>query len=54
MLQTQAVYPDTLALLKKLVELEELQPFVLAGGTALALQLGHRFSVDLDLSLIHI
>ena len=48
MLQTQAVYPDTLALLKKLVELEELQPFVLAGGTALALQLGHRFSVDLD------
>ncbi|MCI0680237.1 nucleotidyl transferase AbiEii/AbiGii toxin family protein, partial [bacterium] len=27
---------------------EFLKPFYLAGGTALAIQLGHRISVDLD------
>ena len=49
MLQTQAVYADTLALLNKLMALPVLAPFELVGGTALALQIGHRISVDLDL-----
>jgi predicted nucleotidyltransferase component of viral defense system len=31
------------------MQLEELKEFFLVGGTALALQLGHRISVDLDL-----
>ena len=31
------------------MEMEELKPFRLVGGTALALQFGHRTSVDLDL-----
>lgn len=49
MLQYRTVYPTTLELLKKLMKLEELKDFFLVGGTALALQLGHRISVDLDL-----
>ncbi len=49
MLQYRAVYPETLGLLKKIMTLESLQDFFLVGGTALALQLGHRISVDLDL-----
>lgn len=49
MLQTQSVYPTTLALLKELMSLEVLSNFNLVGGTALALQFGHRISVDLDL-----
>ena len=49
MLQYTAVYPKTLELLKKLMQEKCLKPFSLVGGTALALQLGHRISVDLDL-----
>lgn len=49
MLQYRTVYPPTLELLKKLMKLENLSDFFLVGGTALALQLGHRISVDLDL-----
>lgn len=49
MLQYRTVYPRTLELLKKLMKLEELKDFFLVGETALALQLGHRISVDLDL-----
>ena len=49
MLQYRTVYPTTLELLKKLMKLEELKDFFLVGGTALALQLEHRISVDLDL-----
>jgi len=49
MLQYRTVYPATLELLKKLMTLNELQDFFLVGGTALALQLGHRFSIDIDL-----
>lgn len=49
MLQRKAVYADTLELLIKLMQMPELEPFVLVGGTALALQIGHRISVDLDL-----
>ncbi|MBX2890510.1 MAG: nucleotidyl transferase AbiEii/AbiGii toxin family protein [Saprospiraceae bacterium] len=48
MLHLATVHPDTLGLLKKLMALPEMQGFNLAGGTALALQIGHRVSVDLD------
>lgn len=49
MLQYRTVYPATLELLKNLMQIPELKDFYLVGGTALALQLGHRISVDLDL-----
>jgi len=49
MLQYRTVYPKTLELLKKLMIIPELQDFFLVGGTALALQLGHRISIDIDL-----
>lgn len=49
MLQTRTIEPDTLGLLKKLMSKPYLSHYYLVGGTALALQLGHRFSVDLDL-----
>jgi hypothetical protein len=49
MLQTRTVEPGTLGLLKSLMFLEALRPFYLVGGTSLALQLGHRVSIDLDL-----
>jgi predicted nucleotidyltransferase component of viral defense system len=49
MLHTHAVEPGTLALLRQLQSLPELKKFALAGGTALALQYGHRLSIDLDL-----
>lgn len=49
MLQIQTLAPATLQLLKRLMMDEELRVFRLVGGTALALQLGHRISVDLDL-----
>lgn len=48
MLHLETIYPDTLDLLKRLMAREELAPFALAGGTSLALHLGHRISVDLD------
>jgi len=48
MLYTTTVYPKTLGLLKELMLLPALEGFNLAGGTALALQIGHRISVDLD------
>lgn len=49
MLYTETVKRETLALLIKLMSDERLQDFSLAGGTALALYMGHRMSVDLDL-----
>ncbi len=49
MLQYTAVYPKTLELLRKLMQEKCLEPFNLVGGTALALQIGHRISVDIDL-----
>ncbi len=49
MLYTSAVEPDTLSLLKKLMNVPELKGASLVGGTALALKFGHRISVDLDL-----
>lgn len=48
MLQLQTVAPDTLELLKTIVSKPEMKGFRLVGGTALALQYGHRQSVDLD------
>lgn len=48
MLSFQTVQPDTLELLKSLMQLPVLRGMRLVGGTALALQYGHRRSVDLD------
>ena len=48
MLQKQTVAPATLELLKAISSIAELKDFFLAGGTSLALQIGHRISVDLD------
>jgi hypothetical protein len=49
MLHLETVDGSTLGLLKKLMADPELNGFHLVGGTALALQIGHRKSVDLDL-----
>ena len=49
MLHYETIEPNTLQLLKRLQSLPELADTRLVGGTALALQLGHRVSVDLDL-----
>lgn len=49
MLQEQTVKASTLELLKRLMADSALKDFYLVGGTALALQIGHRISVDLDL-----
>ena len=49
MLQTQTVVPDLLELLKKLMSENLFSQFNLVGGTSLALQLGHRNSIDIDL-----
>jgi hypothetical protein len=49
MLHKNTIQPGTLELLIKLQSDEILNNFSLAGGTSLALQIGHRQSVDLDL-----
>jgi predicted nucleotidyltransferase component of viral defense system len=49
MLHEKTVEPLTLSLIKSLQEKSYLKDFLLVGGTALALQLGHRISVDIDL-----
>lgn len=48
MLYLETVESSTLELLKKLQRLPVLEQTRLVGGTALALQLGHRKSIDLD------
>lgn len=48
MLSLQTVLPDTLELLKVLMQQPLLKDMRLVGGTSLALQYGHRRSVDLD------
>lgn len=48
MLSIQTVRPDTLELLKAVSAQPEVKELRLVGGTALALQYGHRQSVDLD------
>lgn len=49
MLHKETVEPATLELIKKLQADPELQGFQMAGGTALALMIGHRISIDIDL-----
>jgi hypothetical protein len=49
MLQTETVDDSILELLRSLQSKEYLNGFYLVGGTALALYLGHRKSVDIDL-----
>lgn len=49
MLHTETVQPDTLSLIKSLQAKAYTKDFLLVGGTALALQLGHRTSADVDL-----
>lgn len=48
MLSFQTVVPHTLELLKRLMDVPLFAGMRLVGGTALALQYGHRQSVDLD------
>jgi len=48
MLQLSAIEQQTFELLKKLQKLPLLAKTRLVGGTALALQIGHRKSIDLD------
>ncbi len=43
------ISPKTFRLIQELQQLPELKGFYLVGGTALALQLGHRNSIDIDL-----
>lgn len=49
MLQHSTIDPHALDILKKIMRIPELNDFYLVGGTALALNFGHRLSVDLDL-----
>lgn len=43
------IAPETFLLIQQLQAIPELKDFYLVGGTALALQLGHRNSIDIDL-----
>ena len=43
-----AISPRALELLKTIVEIPDVSDFYLVGGTALALNCGHRLSIDLD------
>ena len=45
---TKTLLPDTIRALKLASKISTVKNSYLAGGTALALHLGHRFSVDLD------
>ncbi len=49
MLQTQTVVPQLMELLNKIMAEKSFSGFNLVGGTALALQIGHRNSIDIDL-----
>ncbi|MBO4316117.1 MAG: nucleotidyl transferase AbiEii/AbiGii toxin family protein [Prevotella sp.] len=48
MLSLQTILPDTLELLKTLMQQPLISQMRLVGGTSLALQYGHRKSIDLD------
>lgn len=48
-LSENIILPSTLQILRRLMSDENLKDFFLVGGTGLALQIGHRYSVDLDL-----
>ena len=47
MLHTETVNSTILELIKKLQSDPVLNDFILVGGTALSLQIGHRISVDI-------
>lgn len=49
MLYYKTIETKTLELLKKLMQIDEFKDLRLVGGTSLALQIGHRQSIDLDL-----
>ena len=49
MLFYSTIDPETLQLLKDLQKLKIFKDFLLVGGTSLALQIGHRTSIDLNL-----
>ena len=49
MLQIQTTSPELLELLIKLMKDNFFQNFILVGGTSLALQIGHRNSIDIDM-----
>ena len=49
MLHVKTIEPKTLDILKRLQMLPLFENTRLVGGTALALQLGHRKSIDIDL-----
>jgi len=49
MLHTQTVKRELFELLKRLMGDNKLTNFTLVGGTALALYMGHRKSIDIDL-----
>ena len=49
MLHKETVEKGTLDLIRKLMADDQLKEFNLVGGTALALKLGHRKSIDIDL-----
>lgn len=42
------IIPETFQLIQQLQAVPELESFYLVGGTALALQMGHRNSIDID------
>ncbi|MCX6233084.1 MAG: nucleotidyl transferase AbiEii/AbiGii toxin family protein [Bacteroidetes bacterium] len=48
MLCTESVDIRTLDILRQIMQMPAFEYFSLAGGTSLALQIGHRISVDLD------
>ncbi len=53
MLQKKTVTAETLALTKRLMADPRLNDFILVGGTALALTIGHRKSIDIDLFTVN-
>lgn len=49
MLQYETIDASTLGLLKSLLQIPDFANLRLVGGTSLALQIGHRKSIDIDL-----
>ncbi|NJK85160.1 MAG: nucleotidyl transferase AbiEii/AbiGii toxin family protein [Bacteroidales bacterium] len=49
MLYKQTISPFLKQTLTHLMNIEELNDYILVGGTALSLLLGHRKSIDIDL-----
>lgn len=50
---TKTLLPDTFRAIQLVSTFPEIREAYLAGGTALALQIGHRISVDLDFFTVH-